>query len=186
MSVRYQIAKNLVRLTGMKKLFRLPQDELLKKAEQMNRKRQFRMPKDTKARYADRMILDCHCLTMETQLQRSNRALLFLFGGGMLLGADNGDVNAARDIGRRSGRDVWLPYYPLCTGHSMLEATQMVYETYRQMLLEYEAAHIAILGFSSGAGLALDLITYINLRATSCPCRGGWCFRPPAPAGGRG
>lgn len=31
MSVRYQIAKNLVRLTGMKKLFRLPQDELLKR-----------------------------------------------------------------------------------------------------------------------------------------------------------
>lgn len=66
MSVRYQIAKRIVKLTGMKKLFLLPQDELLKKAEQMNKKRQFRMPKDTKARYADRMILDCHCLTMET------------------------------------------------------------------------------------------------------------------------
>ena len=31
MSVRYQIAKRLVRLTGMKKLFQLPQDELLKR-----------------------------------------------------------------------------------------------------------------------------------------------------------
>lgn len=54
MSVRYQIAKRLVRLTGMKKLIQLPQDEPLKKAEQMNRKRQLHMPKDTKARYADR------------------------------------------------------------------------------------------------------------------------------------
>lgn len=179
MSVRYQIAKNLVRLTGMKKLFRLPQDELLKKAEQMNRKRQFRMPKDTKARYADRMILDCHCLTMETQLQKSKRALLFLFGGGMLLGADSGDVKMARDVGRRSGRDVWLPYYPLCTGHSMLEATQMVYETYRQMLSEYAAADIAVLGFSSGAGLALDLITYINMQGNELPMPGRMVLSSP-------
>ena len=57
MSVCYQIAKRLVRLTGMKKLFQLPQDELLKKAEQMNRKRQFHMPKDTKARRAHDPLL---------------------------------------------------------------------------------------------------------------------------------
>lgn len=179
MSVRYQIAKNLVRLTGMKKLFQLSQDELLKKAEQMNRKRQFQMPKDAKARYADRVILDCHCLTMETQPKKSDRALLFLFGGGMLLGADAGDVKIARDMGQRSGRDVWLPYYPLCTGHSMLEATQMVYETYRQMLLEYEADHIAILGFSSGAGLALDLITYINMQGNELPMPGQMVLSSP-------
>lgn len=156
------------------------------KAEQMNRKRQFRMPKDTKARYADRMILDCHCLTMETQLQRSNRALLFLFGGGMLLGADNGDVNAARDIGRRSGRDVWLPYYPLCTGHSMLEATQMVYETYRQMLLEYEAAHIAFWAFPPARDWR-----WISLRTSICGQRAAHAgadgaFVPRHLPGGRG
>lgn len=179
MSIRYQIAKRLVRLTGMKKVFRLPQDELLKKAEQMNRRRQFRMPKDTKARYADRMILDCHCLTMETQPKKSDRALLFLFGGGMLLGPDNGDVKIARDMGRRSGRDVWFPYYPLCNDHSMLEATQMVYETYRQMLSEYEAEGIAVLGFSSGAGLALNLITYINLQGNELPMPGRMVLSSP-------
>lgn len=74
MSVRYQIAKRIVKLTGMKKLFRLPQDELLKKAEQMNRKRQFHVPKDTKARYADRMILDCHCYPMLTFFPEGKRA----------------------------------------------------------------------------------------------------------------
>lgn len=179
MSIRYQIAKRLVRLTGMKKLFQLSQDELLKKAEQMNRKRQFHVPTDAKARYGERRIQGHPCLVMETQPQKSDRALLFLFGGGMLLGADNGDVNAARDIGRRSGRDVWLPYYPLCTGHSMLEATQMVYETYRQMLLEYKAENVAVLGFSSGAGLALDLITYINLQDNELPMPGRMVLSSP-------
>lgn len=179
MSVRYQIAKTLVGLTGIKKLFQLPQEELLQKAEQMNRKRQFRMPKDTKARYGDRMIGECHCLTMETQPQKSKRALLFLFGGGMLIGPDAGDLKLARDIGMRSGRDVWFPYYPLCAEHSMLEATQMVYETYRQMLREYAAAEIAVLGFSSGAGLALDLITYINLRGNEVPMPGRMVLSSP-------
>lgn len=179
MSIRYQVAKNVVKLTGMKKLFQLPQDELLKKAEQMNRKRQFRMPKDTKARYADRMIGAWHCLVMETQPQKANRALLFLFGGGMLLGPDNGDIKTARDMGRRSGRDVWLPYYPLCTDHSMLEATQMVYETYRQMLLKYKAENVAVLGFSSGAGLALDLITYINRQGNEVPMPGRMVLSSP-------
>lgn len=179
MSVRYQIAKRLVKLTGMKKLFQLPQEELLKKAEQMNRKRQFHVPTDAKARYGERHIQGHPCLIMETQSRKSNRALLFLFGGGMLLGPDDGDVKIARDMGRRSGRDVWLPYYPLCTDHSMLEATQMVYEVYRQMLSEYKAANIAVLGFSSGAGLALDLITYINLQGNELPMPGRMVLSSP-------
>lgn len=179
MSVRYQIAKRAVKLTGIKKLFQLPQDELLRKAKQMNKKRQFHMPKDTKARYGERRIQGHPCLVMETQPGKSKRALLFLFGGGMLLGADNGDIKTARDIGRRSGRDVWFPYYPLCTDHSMLEATQMVYETYRQMLLEHKAEDIAVLGGSSGAGLALDLITYINLQGSELPKPGKMVLLSP-------
>lgn len=179
MSIRYQIAKNLVKLTGIKKIFQLPKEELLQKAEKMNQKRQFRMPTDTKARYTDRMIEGCHCLTIETQPQKSKRALLFLFGGGMVIGSDAGDLKVARDIGRRSGRDVWFPYYPLCTKHSMLEATKMVYETYRQMLSEYEAGEIAVLGFSSGAGLALDLITYINMQGSELPKPGKMVLSSP-------
>lgn len=38
-------------LERYQKRFRRPQKELLKRAERMNRKRQFRMPMDGKARY---------------------------------------------------------------------------------------------------------------------------------------
>lgn len=179
MSIRYQAAKALVKLTGIKKLFQLSPEELLVKAEQMNRKRQFRIPTDKKARYADKMVGDFHCLMMETQPQKSSRALLFLFGGGMLLGYDGGDIKVARDIGRRSGRDVWFPSYPLCTEYSMLESTQMVYETYRQMLLEYQPSDIAVLGFSSGGGLALNLITYINMQGNQLPMPGRLVLSSP-------
>lgn len=169
MSIQYDLAKAAVKASGIKKIFALPKEELLKKAEQMNKTRQFKMPKDKKARYADRMIQGHHCLTMEIGAEKSDRALLFLFGGGMILGSDAGDVKVALDMGRKSGRDVWFPYYPLCTHHSMLDAVKMVYKTYRQMLLEYPAGKIAIVGFSSGAGLALDLISYMNLTKKQLP-----------------
>lgn len=179
MSIRYQIAKGMIQLSGIKKLFRLSSEQLLKKAKQMNRNRQFRIPKDKKARYGERHISGHSCLVMETQPRKSNRALLFLFGGGMLLGADGGDIKMARDMGRLSGRDVWFPYYPLCTDHSMLEATQMIYETYRRMLIEYRAENIAVLGFSSGAGLALNLVTYINMQGNELPMPGRMVLSSP-------
>lgn len=52
--------------------------------------------------------------------------MLFLFGGGMILGCDAGDMKAALNMGKASGRDVWFPYYPLCTHYSMLDAVKMV------------------------------------------------------------
>lgn len=169
MSLRYRMAMELVRLSGMKKLFQLPQDELLRKAEQLNRRRQFRMPTDGKARYADQRIEGSHCLVMETQPRKSARALLFLFGGGMILGSDAGDLKVARDVGRRSGRDVWFPHYPLCTDHCIRDSVKMVYESYRQMLEEYRPEDIAVLGFSSGAGLALGMCGYNNMQREKLP-----------------
>lgn len=170
MSIRYQLAKGLVKMGGLKKIFALSEEDLLKKARQMNRKRQFHMPTDHRARYADHMIEGCHCLTIQAGAKKSNRALLFLFGGGMLLGPDSGDLKVARDMGRRSGRDVWFPYYPLCTEHSIVDSMRMVYETYKQMLAEYE--DIAFLGFSSGAGLALGLCCYNNMQPEKLPMPG--------------
>lgn len=169
MSIQYELAKAAVKASGIKKIFALPREELLKKAEQMNKSRQFKIPKDKKARYADRLIQGHHCLTMEIGETKSDRALLFLFGGGMIMGSDAGDVKVALDMGKKSGRDVWFPYYPLCTHYSMLDAVKMIYKTYRQMLLEYPAGKIAIVGFSSGAGLALNLISYMNLTGKQLP-----------------
>lgn len=169
MSIRYALAKSAVKAIGIKKIFSLPSEKLLEKAEQLNRSRQFKMPRDRKARYEDRVILGHHCLSMEIGEARSDRAMLFLFGGGMIIGSDAGDVKAALQMGMASGRDVWFPYYPLCTHYSMLDAVKMVYETYTQMLERYAAEKIAVVGFSSGAGLALDLITYINRNGRKLP-----------------
>ena len=53
MSIRYKLASAALRAAGTKKLFALPEEELLEKVRGMNRRRQFQMPKDHKAVYGD-------------------------------------------------------------------------------------------------------------------------------------
>ena len=66
MSIRYKLASAALRAAGTKKLFALPEEELLEKVRGMNRRRQFQMPKDHKAVYGDRLILgQYHCLTIQ-------------------------------------------------------------------------------------------------------------------------
>ena len=87
MSVRYQLISAFVKRMGMKQLFSLPAGELLEKARKMNRGRRFRLPKDHKAFYGDRLILDhYHCLTIQRKRECAPKAILYLFGGGMVIG----------------------------------------------------------------------------------------------------
>lgn len=166
MSFSYKIAKPLVKLFGVKKMFEGTKEDLYRMAEKRNKNRGFQMPMDNKCRYTDEMILGkYHCLKMETGQTKSKKALLFIFGGGYIIGSDQGDLSLAADIGRQSGRDVWFPYYPLCDAkHSVKGAFEMVYEVYQKMLLEYEPENIAILGFSSGAALSLGVCLHNNVQ----------------------
>lgn len=154
MSIRYKLASAALRAAGTKKLFALPEEELLEKVRGMNRRRQFQMPKDHKAVYGDRLILgQYHCLTIQLGQKRTKKAILYLFGGGMIVGPDQGDIKTARDFAVRSGSDCWFPYYPLCTDHCITETYEMVLQCYREMAECYGAEHISLVGFSSGGAL---------------------------------
>lgn len=164
MSATYQVLKQAVKVLGFKKMFQLPEKELLKKAAQFNKNREFHIPKNKKAIYGDLPVLDgkYHCLTMRTGSEKSDKCILFLFGGGMLIGPDAGDIGLGIKLGKKSGADVWFPYYPLCTACSILEAEKMIYACYQAMLREYAPEKIAFVGFSSGAGLALSICLLNN------------------------
>lgn len=173
MSIMYCIAKPMIKLSGMKKMFAGSKEELIKRAERINRKRGFVMPNNSKYRYKDEMICgNYHCLKIETQPTKSKKALLFIFGGGYIIGADAGDLKVASDMGKQSGRDVWFPYYPLCIDHSVKDAFEMVYEVYKKMLSEYEPHNIAILGFSSGGALAIGICLHNNVQPKPLPMPG--------------
>ena len=160
----YRLTKKAVIAMKMKDSLVGTKDEVLAKAAKMNAKnRHFTMPADSKAHYTDHLIQgQYHCLEIDIEKVRKEKAVLFVFGGGMILGSDSGDVELSRKIGRSTDSDVWFPYYPMCHEHDMLENVKMVFECYEKMLGYYKPENIVFLGFSSGAALLLDVITYIN------------------------
>ena len=164
MSIRYSIAKSALRVLGFKKMFQLPLNRLIIKAEHLNKNRNFQIPKNRKYIYNDIPIMNgkYHCLSIQKPQQRTEKAILFFFGGGMIIGPDGGDVKCAGEYGADCNMDVWFPYYPLCTRNSILETYKMVFDTYRKMVAVYGAENITLLGFSSGAALAIGVCLYNN------------------------
>ena len=101
----------------------------------------------------------------------SERALLYLYGGGFSSEISRIEKKASVEYGKRSGRDVWIPRYPnvMDDGITARELYQMVLETYRLMLDSYEPVDIAVIGFSAGATLGLGMFEYNNTLPEPLP-----------------
>ena len=160
----YKLTKTVVKAAKIKNSLIGTKEEVLAKAAKMNAKsRHFIMPTDNKAHYTDHLIQgQYHCIEIDIEKRRHKNAILFVFGGGMILGSDKGDIGLSRKIAENTCSDVWFPYYPLCHEHDMLENVQMIFDCYEKMLTFYKPKNIVFLGFSSGGALILDLVTYIN------------------------
>lgn len=160
----YRVTKAVVKAAKIRNSLIGTQEEVLAKAAKMNAKnRHFIMPTDNKAHYTDHLIQgQYHCIEVDVEKKRRDKAILFVFGGGMILGSDKGDVGLSRKIAETTNSDVWFPYYPLCHEHDILENVRMIFECYEKILTFYKPENIVFLGFSSGGALILDLITCIN------------------------
>ena len=160
----YRVMKKAVKATNIRRILIGTKEEVLTRVSKMNAKnRQFTMPTDKKAHYTDHPVQGkYHCPEINMTAKRKKKAVLFVFGGGMIIGSDKGDIVLSRRIASETNTDIWFPYYPLCHEHDMLENVRMIYECYAKMLQFYRPENIVFLGFSSGGALILDLITYIN------------------------
>ena len=88
----YKLTKALVVTAKMKDSLIGSKEEVLAKAAKINAKnRSFVMPEDSKAHYTDHLIQGAyHCLEIDIDKARRKNAVLFVFGGGMILGSDKG------------------------------------------------------------------------------------------------
>lgn len=169
-SIQYRILSGAVRLSGMKKIFALPEDKLVKKIRLLNRKRGFQIPNNHKAIYSDRVIIEkYHCLVIQPEKERKKKAVLFFFGGGMCIGPDQGDVKLAVNIANQTNSDVWFPYYPLCTDYSITETYEMCFQCYSEIIAIYGAGNVSLLGFSSGGALAIGMALHNNASGRPLP-----------------
>ena len=118
--------------SGAKKAFALPEDALRREIEKQNRHRGIFTPTDRKAYYETIAVNGFPCLIVREHPKPSERAILYFFGGGMVIGPDKGDLPVMRKLCRETGCDVWFPFYPLCMEHCITETYAMVYECYRK------------------------------------------------------
>ena len=157
------------RMSGMKKKYSLPEDQFIEEVRKMNRSRGFYMPEDRKAVYQKHEVMGHEVLIVQKQEKLSERAILYFFGGGMMIGPDKGDVDVIVKLVNRTGCDVWFPMYPLCTDHCITEAYEMAYECYRQLIERYGAGNVSTCGFSSGGALAIGIAAYNNTMKEKLP-----------------
>ncbi len=162
MSIGASLLRGVYRLSGVKKAFALPEEQLLKAIEKANRGRGFFMSTDHKAHYEKRMVNGFPCLIVRAESKPSQRAILFFFGGGMVIGPDKGDAAVLRKLCYGTGCDVWFPIYPLCTEHCITVSYDMAYACYRQMIALYSDGNVSTCGFSSGGALALGMAAHNN------------------------
>lgn len=172
-SVSAKLFRWLYWKAGVKKLFSLPREEFERKIRSINARRGFAVPTDKKAVYRHEKIFGQYdCLVACPFEQRSKRAVLFFFGGGMILDSDAADRGLAAKMANETGMDVWFPYYPLCLDHSIKETYEVCFACYRKMVEIYGDGNVSTCGFSSGGALAIGMALHNNAlgRPVAQPC----------------
>ena len=162
MSIRYEILKRLVRAIGIKRHWvGRSTEELLENRRKQNARNRIPDLKDDDFQISRIDVCGYPVLKL-IHKKPADRANLFLIGGGMISAPRPGSVRKALRFARETGLDLFVPYYPLCTEYPLTKAYEMIHETYKRMLRDYDASHISVLGTSSGGNLALGMVPYIN------------------------
>lgn len=171
MSVKYEVLKALFKAIGIKRRWNGNVEELLDNRRKANAKNKIPELRDPDFNIGRIMVCGCLVLTIKHK-GGSNKANLFIIGGGMISAPRPGSVKKALRFAKETGLDLYVPYYPLCTDYPLTKAYEMIHATYREMLRHYVPEHISVLGTSSGGNLALGMVPYINESAPDTPMPG--------------
>ena len=172
MTLKYEILKRLVKAVNIKKMWTgMRTEELLENRRKQNAKNRIPDLKDDDFIINRIYVMGFPVLKL-IHKKKANKANLFLIGGGMISAPRPGSVKKALRFAKETGVDVFVPYYPLCTDYPLTKAYEMIHETYRVMLRDYDSENISVLGTSSGGNLALGMVPYINDGHADTPMPG--------------
>ena len=164
MSFTYKILEKFVKLIRIKKIFLLPEDKILNYARRQNQKPSFKVLDEEDLYFEDKIFLSQRLIILHSKNKKPG-AILYLFGGGYITHPDKRDLSLAKKICRETGKDVWFYFYPLCIENSIVKtyaSTVKVYEEMTRAYNEEDKEPLSLIGFSSGASLALGICLYIN------------------------
>jgi acetyl esterase/lipase len=109
---------------------------------------------------------------------RTDAAVLYLHGGGYVIGSPRSHRHLAAAIGRAAKTQVLLPDYRLAPEHPYPTAVEDAYAAYRWLLMRGIApSRIAVAGDSAGGGLTAALLVAIRDRGMPLPAA-GVCISP--------
>lgn len=100
---------------------------------------------------------------------RPGAHLLYVHGGGYVLGSARAFCNIVGQIAQRTRTDAFIPDYRLAPEHPFPAAFDDVCAAYRG-LGEGGPGTVAVAGESAGGGLVLALLAAINAAALPLPC----------------
>ncbi len=162
MSIKYEIIKGIIKASNMKKrAFGNITENFIEKNRKQNAKMTIPELKDADFDITQIQVMGFTVLKM-IHKKKSDRANMFIIGGGMVMAPRPASIKKALKFAKETGLDLYIPYYPLCTDYPITKAYEMIYETYKVMLTDYDSKKISLLGTSSGGNLALGLVAYIN------------------------
>lgn len=169
MSVLYSVLKPVVRLVMNKeKKLSMTRDEFMNMAVTIQRKSRFTLPRKEGYEFRDELFGQWHCIVAHKKDVVSDRALVYFVGGGSARHQLPDTKTITRYI-EETGRDMWIPLYPLYPDYNFMDETNMLYDVYKKMLNTYEAKNIAWIGFSAGADLILSLGRHIIQKGNEVP-----------------
>ena len=124
MTIKYYLLKTAFRLIRFKRIFGKPNEQLLKEARRINRRNSIPVLKDRSFEFETIRIDGCPVLVMKHK-EKKDKACLFIIGGGMIHSPSARNIRRALQYARDCGRDLYVPYYPMCTDYPIDTAYRM-------------------------------------------------------------
>ncbi|MEB3024841.1 MULTISPECIES: alpha/beta hydrolase fold domain-containing protein [unclassified Parvimonas] len=162
LSFKYRFFKLIIKLIGVKKYFNKSESEIISNARKRMKKTKIPVLSHNEINYEIKEFNGAKVAYI-THKKPTKKACLFIIGGGMVMHPSKNSIKTALRVALESGRNMVIPYYPLCINHTIDEVYEWMYSLYKSMLNEYNVSDILVTGSSSGATLALGLVSYINI-----------------------
>lgn len=129
-------------------------EEFARTSHEIQARFKFDLPRIPGLEFEDVELGGCRVIRGRKTGAEPAGALVYLVGGGSRRWQMPSKASIRRYI-EETGRELWLPLYPLYPDHTILDEIDLVLEVHRELLERFDAASIAWLGFSAGADLVM-------------------------------
>lgn len=100
---------------------------------------------------------------------RHERAILYLHGGGYIMGATPFHFDFIHDMMRGSRSDIIYPIYFKAPSYTYHDSIGPLIQLYQDLVLEYGTENLFVMGDSAGGGLAMSLLMTLRDQGVTMP-----------------